>query len=95
MSNMKNLLSGITFEDVELVQSMISDDFTNEQIGNIFMVWEKYGESTYDYWLEHYGRELSIKWIVEHNQLPATDEWIIEYRTYVSNKFIEWVKGNL
>lgn len=95
MSNMKNLLSGITFEDVDLVQSMITDDITNEEIGNIFMVWEKYGETTYQHWLETYGRELSIKWIVEHNELPITDEWIIKYRAYVSNKFIDWVKGNL
>ena len=94
MSNMKNLLSGITFGDVELIHHMITEDFTETEYDNIFNTWELYGETTYEHWLKNYGRELSIKWVIDNNE-PINEEWIIKYRTYVAKQFIEWVKSNV
>lgn len=95
MTNIKDLLQGITLGDAALVHNMMTeaDNFTDAEYDNVFTTWELYGETAYEHWLEHYGRELSILWVIKHNE-PINDEWIVNYRAYVANEFIKWVKAN-
>jgi hypothetical protein len=94
MSNMKNLLGDMDFEEFEAKRKSVMDKVKGLNIKEFYELKCDDTSKFYDYWLEIGGRQIANKRVLsQYGGVITTIEELDEYTQYLLKRFIGWLES--